>query len=388
VQPDQPPKDDPSTAEPIWDREPYKTIRQGAAVVILLVALGSVAASYLPNSPVAACRATLTSAGSVVTICRPLGTDDIVLIGLVLLVAGLCLAPDLSEVGISGLVSLKRRVREEAKRAAEVRREVEGLVASQPIPDLTQAVASADLKGQETAPDEVVSPTDQGGRILSAERTLLERRLSKLINNVDEYRSMSDPDRVRRDPYGDLGGAPLRRWRSRFAHELATFAGVRTVFRSAPERLSDEDVEKAVNLGERLVDEAQRSITANQLGSTAEKFVIWLERTAGRKPRPVSDPTIDISSPPRSIGVKASARSLARVSLTQAELDRAVRDPSFYLYVLDELNVANPAAVRIRVVPGHYVAERAISAGERLSLELSDLQRLSADEALAGPLKI
>ena len=116
--------------------------RRGVALLVVLVAVALVA-----SGRGRVCAESVTGAGAVVSTCRaPQATDGVVL-GFGLLVL-LLLAPDLAEVGVPGLFTLRRRVEEhESRLENEVdRRELLELEVASVVARLTQ-VASARAVG-------------------------------------------------------------------------------------------------------------------------------------------------------------------------------------------------------------------------------------------------
>lgn len=103
-------------AEPSWaDR-----IRRGLAMVAVLVAVG-----FVGSGRARVCSDSVTAGGAVVHTCRaPQATDGLVL-GYAVFVL-LLLAPDLAELGVPGLFTLRRRVEEQESRleTEEGRREL------------------------------------------------------------------------------------------------------------------------------------------------------------------------------------------------------------------------------------------------------------------------
>ena len=84
--------------------------RRLAAATLFLATTLTAFATYLPGGP-RVCRDELAATGSVVSVCQPAGLADVVVVGLVLLLAVLCLLPDISEFGIAGILSMKLRRR-------------------------------------------------------------------------------------------------------------------------------------------------------------------------------------------------------------------------------------------------------------------------------------
>jgi hypothetical protein len=86
----------------------------------------------------------------------------------------------------------------------------------------------------------------------------------------------------------------------------------------------------------------------------AIRYVMELERRAGREPvdrRHEASFAADISSPPRTIEVKAVGKDQRGwfVPLEARQHDAALADPQFYLYVVDNIRQADPSAFRLKV---------------------------------------
>src|SRR5437867_1793644 len=95
---------------PVYERPPWNWIRRAVAGLLLLALAAVVAWSYVPGAAIASCHQELAAGGAIVKVCGPIGGGDVVGVGLILLIAGLLVWPDLSELGIPGLIALKRRV--------------------------------------------------------------------------------------------------------------------------------------------------------------------------------------------------------------------------------------------------------------------------------------
>ncbi len=83
--------------------------------------------------------------------------------------------------------------------------------------------------------------------------------------------------------------------------------------------------------------------------------VMELELRAGRLPvdtRTEMDAPTDIRSADRLIAVKAAAGSLRGddIWLEASQYDVAIRDPHFFLYLVENVAAADPAAYTVRVI--------------------------------------
>jgi hypothetical protein len=380
---------DDEETEPFWDRQPHKAVRRLAAIAIIVGALVAVAGSYGLLPGLAACRQEVTPSSTVVTLCRPIGSDDIVLVGLVLLVAIAFISPDLSEFGIPGLVNLKKTVRETKKKTDANTNALEDLIDSQPVPDLPQASASVDEKQEDVG--ERVSPVPAPIEGLRADRGPMEAELAELIADVREYERAS---RVNASEYvGERGTLyraeleSLREWHSRFADEISSLVALRPILGHAPERLSEDALRAGIVLGRRLLETAQSFLSRKALETRALEWIVDLERRAGRIPQAEKghDPGIDISSPPRKIEVKGSAATPRRVFITDHEIALGSTLRDYYIYVVENLT-QSPEHYRLRVIPGPEALAR-VEGGRTKSFRLDDFPSLTATEALEGPLK-
>lgn len=89
----------------------------------------------------------------------------------------------------------------------------------------------------------------------------------------------------------------------------------------------------------------------------AIKYVMDLERRAGREPvdrRYEASFAADISSPPRTIEVKAVGKDQRGwfVPIETRQYDAARSDPNFFLYVVDNIRQGDPSAFRLKVFGG------------------------------------
>jgi hypothetical protein len=84
-------------------------IRRLLAVAALGVVIVAVARSYL-FSDALVCRQQVASDKGIVTVCGPIGLEDVPALGAMLLVGVLLLLPDMSEISIPGGLTLKRAI--------------------------------------------------------------------------------------------------------------------------------------------------------------------------------------------------------------------------------------------------------------------------------------
>lgn len=259
-----------------WDRFPWIGLRRAVAAALVLGLTAIVILSYLPNAVIASCRHEVTNEGTVVALCAPIGAADIVAVGLVLLIAAVFISPELSEVGVSGLITLKRRVDEAQREQRTTGDTVRSLTLAQEVPDLgaTRRELSEQLARWSELQDNVhvvpngtsrPSTAPRDARVISEQRADLEERLLRLANETDEYfrvlshedplRMLRHPSRYRKIRDVDLEAylAGLRLWSMAYEDLLRKWAVVRNLAVHYPEKLSDDEVRDAVALGEGLL---------------------------------------------------------------------------------------------------------------------------------------
>jgi hypothetical protein len=233
--------------------------------------------------PFAVCRDKLTSTGAVVEVCGPVGTEDVVLVGFALLVTLLLVSPDLSEFSIPGLVSIKRRLAEQATRTGELERDLQRLEMTQQTnvsttvmlpPNLAETASSAEKKAAAVAEGAVPSEhheLDPRIRTPSPERAVLEVQLLDAWETLVQY---VGPPLVRgldvasrRERFSQPERELLDDWQRYFRDELQELRLARNTVAHQPERLTDEQVRQAVVIGRALlqsVTEVLRGTASNQ----------------------------------------------------------------------------------------------------------------------------
>lgn len=264
-----------------WDQTPWNWLRRVTAVGLLAALTAIVVLSYLPGALFTSCREQLASGGAVVSVCGPIGTADIVAVGLVLIFSGLLVWPELSEFGVSGLITLKRRVDETQQDQRATADTVRNLALAQEVPDLgaTRRELTERLERWSELPDDVrVIPTGarrpstvpDSARVITEERADHEDRLLQLAHEIDDYlrvishdapmRLLTHPARSRRLAGIDLDDylAALRRWSKDFQAALRDWAAVRNVVVHYPENMSDDEVRDALALGQELLTALER----------------------------------------------------------------------------------------------------------------------------------
>lgn len=96
-------------------------------------------------------------------------------------------------------------------------------------------------------------------------------------------------------------------------------------------------------------------LTSNRgVENAAIAWVIELERAAGRDPRDTrgTGAAGDVSSPPRTIEVKAYGMSARGEDLwlEPTQVEHALVDPEFYVYVVDNVRRGDPDHFELRVL--------------------------------------
>jgi hypothetical protein len=109
--------------------------------------------------------------------------------------------------------------------------------------------------------------------------------------------------------------------------------------------------------------------TNKEIEDAAVGWVIEIEKQAGRIARDTrySGDAADVSSPPRSIEIKAhgvSARG-QELWLETRQFDAARRDADFWLYIVDNVRQGDPAEFRLIQIGGQELADLLRRATER-----------------------
>lgn len=119
----------------------------------------------------------------------------------------------------------------------------------------------------------------------------------------------------------------------------------------------------------------ERLVGNKAVETAAVLWVIELERAAGREPvdrRFEAAFPADIESPPRLIEVKAVGGNQRGwfVPLEVVQVEEARRNPTFYLYIVDNVAQGNPTGFRLKVFNGEQLARLLLRAKERRYFEL------------------
>jgi len=292
-----------------WAGEWLDAGRTLVALLLLASALAVVVLSYVSDA-FRVCHDEITPSSTVVRVCAPIGGSDLVPIGLAVLIA-LLLLPGVSEINLPGVGGIKRDLQAQRRATDELTRGVAQLQTTvSQISQVSQSQSGsfvnephfhAHFSAPEAAestdqkiellrrgePPIVVEPPRTGRRRLSPDRASSESALLDLASTLDMYlhSGSASPrpvkgglESVLSSPEGDA----RRDWTRDFREELATFLNDANTLRHSPARLSDEQVESAVGLGERLVEAARRYADhASQAGLAGERgmiqtFARWL----------------------------------------------------------------------------------------------------------------
>ncbi len=260
-------------------------VRRTLAFVVLVVTTVVVVASYFPNSGVKSCHQELAQTGAVVSVCGPIGLADVIGVSMVLVLGLLLLWPDLSEVTVFNLVGVKRRVDEVERRTDKAGDDIRALNLSQPpvdegvmnlvfeaVREAVRAEAPA-ATGEGTANDAEVVVV-QNGRTLSGRRAAQEAEALKVAQSLDRFLRVvdtsTDSGLEAKQLQGDQLIPPTMHpnhaakriimWAVESDAYLRQWSALRNNLVHSPERLSDEEVELALQLGRSLILRLQHDL--------------------------------------------------------------------------------------------------------------------------------
>lgn len=234
-----------------------------AILAIAFVVLGVVRSYVFDDARV--CREVVASDTGKVEVCGPVGLEDVPALGVMLLVGVLLLLPDMSEVSIPGLVTLKRAVQEQAKQTEALTREVANISLNmrqetnlnfypRPLDDAISDVDKRDRaiqeKGRNAVADESAEdgPPDTGVSAPSAERALLETEVIRLWNAIED----SIPGY--RPPFNRVAVSPNDLdWLTLYRNDIDAFRTLRNTVVHRPGNVTDDEVRKGVQLGRSLL---------------------------------------------------------------------------------------------------------------------------------------
>jgi hypothetical protein len=261
-----PPTPAPAAKKKEWWQHGLTALRRLLAVVAIGVLVLVIARSYAyTNDDVKVCRDVAASDKGKVNVCGPVGLEDVPAIGVLLLVGVLLLLPDMSEVSIPGLVTLKRAVEEQSKQTKALSNEVATLALSMrqdttvnvyppKLDDAIKDVAARDKAIQEKGANAVAQetpefgPEDTGVSAPSEERAVLEAEVIRLWNALEAAIPGLRP------PYGRAKFEPDDLdWFTLYRNDVEAFRTFRNTVVHRPGNLTDDEVRKGLELGRRLL---------------------------------------------------------------------------------------------------------------------------------------
>jgi len=232
-----------------------------AAAAIGLVVVAVLRSYAFSNARV--CREQVASDKGIVRTCGPVGLEDIPALGVMLLAGVLLLLPDMSEIGIPGLVTLKRAIEEQSKQTASLAREVAELTTRQDTTinvydpaKVDDALAGVDARDKDIEERGWAAVADAAAESRAAEtamaapspeRAVLEAEVTRLWNALDplgpgsERGQLINPLDVQLD------------WYSLYQKEVEAFRTLRNTVVHEPGYVTDDEVRKGVELGTRLL---------------------------------------------------------------------------------------------------------------------------------------
>jgi hypothetical protein len=269
----------------LWQHATTAARRILAGAAILSVAIWVARSYMLADAEI--CRGAADSSTGVIRLCGPAGLQDVPSLGVFLLVAVLLLLPDLSEVSIPGLLTLKRAVAEQEKKTTALADQVSQMsIRLQQVntvnniifpPGPEQAAADVERRDAEfrqrgaeasKALEAATKASDSGVDVETddkpplalpaKERALAEVEITRLWEGIDEL----DPVERRRglvrtpeeftDPLFQRRMDLRMQWFEFFRDDLASFRIMRNTVVHQPRNLTDEQVQAGVLLGRRL----------------------------------------------------------------------------------------------------------------------------------------
>jgi len=121
---------------------------------------------------------------------------------------------------------------------------------------------------------------------------------------------------------------------------------------------------------EQRLQQLRRVTSPHERMRDAMQWVVTLETAAGRVPTEASSLDVaDLSSPPRTIEIKAVRGGqpvMPFLRFTESEVEAARRDPEFYLYVVEDSELAGPERFSLKVFGGELLQSLLASARRRV----------------------
>lgn len=196
-------------------------VRLAAFVYLCVVAAWAALTYMVPD--VRVCHPQMTPDGSVVPVCGPIGANDALLVGLLLLPAVVALlGTDLSEVGIAGLLTMKRQVQAVERRQDRLEQILTMTQMNQQSQDVKQTVAvlnvpverlreelARQIEGQSTiSTGELSVESDNLARLQVLGESLVRTSLPNLL--ADQLvTGVTSAGRLKPGSYGQAGNIEL-----------------------------------------------------------------------------------------------------------------------------------------------------------------------------------
>ena len=338
--------------------------------MVLLVATALYVGLTYAFRPLWVCHQEMAQSGTVSDICGPLGTDDVAFLGLIVFIC-LLIFPDLSEVSIAGLGSIKRAISQQAVATQNLERSVHVLearfsqtqVVSQThtvYVNLREAERTAGEKRERVERGEPAVAIDmpQETRAVSPARA---RQIVQLIDysaQIGRYSALAtqSPDDAM-VPAGDEGMTTrsiderriaLRSWAATFKNELLAFLAADKTLRANVDELSNEDLSAAIALGRHLLDGVATYLNqaswVNEETRLTHAFRRWLE---GQGWTVTVRPMLEGGLRPDLTAERAEARLVAEIQLGKLSVDRLMAAVS----QLDQFAGYLDASLKALVVP-------------------------------------
>lgn len=228
-------------------------IRRAVAALLLTALLALAAISYSNIPGTAVCRDEADSTSSTIRLCGPVGLEDVPAITLGVLVALLLVFPDLDELTIPGIASLKRRVDATEKRQDALQAQLTQMAFQQTNVNIytppAQAVAETEEKLEAIRKGRPVEPSSASfaTAVPEPDRAVLESTVLRHWEAIAEYQRLAQlrPDVTPSDR--------IREWEELFGPQIRDLHTLRNTVAHRPDNLSVEQLQDAVRLGEQLL---------------------------------------------------------------------------------------------------------------------------------------
>ena len=219
------------------------------------------------------CRQAAGADRGTINLCGPIGPADLPALAVALLVALILFLPDLSELDIAGLVTLKRAVAEQKKETDQLRSLVQAISLRQETNitlyprDLGEAADDVDRKSAAAGSGRLngaITESDGSSRTDTSDSEVLH-------HPIDPTRAVAESTITRlwesiADKLGQHALAPrlnfgkrmiddmpaLEQWLALFGSDLEAFRAARNSVVHSPDTLSQDQLNQTVLLGQRL----------------------------------------------------------------------------------------------------------------------------------------